>query len=216
MTESDLQMIEEVESSLLGLGNPNKSEATSVDEANDKLLQLKRHIQQIREQRLNLSSQASKDNETLDSTNSHQHRVEQDIIKAKMQVSELLSLKDSIARDVARAKRELGQLETPLKEIPQPGTTMSAMSMDMGISIDEDEKDNVTHDFGAATSFDDILKKDVINEDDLQKLQSVISEEMEKLHSSEQRLVKVVDEISSIQKRKAKLKKMHDDAQDIW
>lgn len=116
----------------------------------------------------------------------HTRRIDSELIAAKLQAGELLTERDSIARDLARARRALARLDDAVGDAglaqPEAGSTDAAAQ----------------------------------GEESLEALVARVADEMERMSVAEKMLVEVVDEINAVKKRRAELEEKVRAAQEEW
>lgn len=138
-------------------------------------------------------------------TDDTQSRIDQAIIDARVTAGDLGMTRDSLARDVVRAKRALGALD---REEGSDGTGAGSLVNDVvnhGIGSDVSRRRS-----SSRLSSDD--PDDVI----LAPLQRQLTEEIKNLKLAEVQLVNVVDEINRVKKIRADLRRKMKDAEREW
>lgn len=140
----------------------------------------------------------------LATTDDTQSRIDQAIIDARVTAGDLGMTRDSLARDVVRAKRALGALD------------LEESSDD--ILPNESSKEIITNGLNNGASRRQSHSR--ISSDDydvvLAPLHRQLAEEIKNLKMTELQLVNVVDEINRVKKIRAELRRKMKDAEREW
>lgn len=122
----------------------------------------------------------------------HLHRLDSEIIQAKMDAGELLAERDSVARDLARARRSFERLDVSVEEMRKEDRER----MKNGQSVGESRQQR--------------------DDEEVQRLLRVATAEMERMRIAEKRLVDVVEELNEVRKCKLELQEKIKVAQEEW
>lgn len=212
VSASDERVISRTRESLASLLQPDNAGTEAASVAIDTLISLKTRLASIRRKRADLLAETEKNSTVLASAKSHHERLDRDIIEAKMEVGELLSARDGVARDLARAKRTLSEFEDSGNGGRNGGSADSIDGIGSDVSV-------VTSSVGSIEERTKQLKlsaQEILAEDDLEKLFDIITEDKLRLKIAEKELVRAVDKINSVTKRRSELQKKLKVAQEEW
>lgn len=123
---------------------------------------------------------------------SHLHQLDSDIIQTKMGAGELLTERDSVARDLARARRSFERLDASVEEMRKEDRERVKKGQSIGES--REHRDN----------------------EEVQRLLRISTGEIERMRIAEKRLVDVVEDLNEVRKRKLELQEKIKMAQEEW
>ncbi|CAN8068025.1 unnamed protein product [Agarophyton chilense] len=216
-TTSDEQIVAEAAESLSTLLKTDEVQSEDISRAVHTLSRLRERLEQSEEEREDLEEQINRHRAIIDNAKSHQERLDHEIIEAKLQSSELLAVRDAIARDLARAKRALEADEETDDQLAASADDL-AKSLANGIDLHAHGRPTSSSDIGDTNSSTAVVvdTRDIVEEEDPEMLAKCIAEEMERMNKAEQELLDVVDEVSSLQKRQKEIRQKMKIAQDEW
>lgn len=169
---------------LLQTSAPAPSEVSIAVEA---LETLKLRLEEARQARARLREASRVADEAAASTAAHTERLDSEIIGAKLEAGEVLTERDRIARDLARARRTLERLDEEVKEMRE-----------------------------AELQGENKLRDEVADRGEDLKMEKQVSEELEQLAVAEKALVDVVEQIGQVRKKREELKEKLKMAQEEW
>lgn len=214
---SDEELAEEAAESLKVLLNTEQAQLSDISTALDALTRLKDKLEQNEQEQERLESEIRRNSAIIEKATSHQERLDHEIIEAKLKLSELLALRDAVACDLARAKKALEE-DDEVDDLSHVLSEEVTRNLVNGNVLD---RSNGKHNSVAGTG--DIIEadpvpdnRDITEEEDPEKLAKIIAEEMELLNKAERELVKVVDDVNSIKKRREEVRQQMKIAQEEW
>lgn len=172
------------------LHNPNPA-ASQISTAIDALEKLRARLSTARHIRKSVQQSVAKQATLKADEDAHLNRLDSEIIRAKMEVGELLTERDLVARDLGRARRTLERLDASVEEMRKEKRDRKREERSAG---------------GAALS----------NEQKVQKLLKTTREDMARMREAEEHLVHVVEQLDVIRKRKTELQEKVRMAQEEW
>ncbi|KAI0564915.1 hypothetical protein FGB62_22g363 [Gracilaria domingensis] len=216
-TTSDERIVSEATESLSTLLRTEEVQPDDVSRAMDTLLRLRERLEQSEQEREDLEEQITRHRAVIDEAKSHQERLDHEIIEAKLQASELLAVRDAIARDLTRAKKALEADEEADDQLAASVDDL-AKSLANGVDIHQaNGRPTSSADIGDTNeSKPAVESQDILEEEDPEMLAKCIAEEMERLNKAEQELLDVVDEVSSLKKRQKEIRQKMKIAQEEW
>eukprot|EP00178_Gracilaria_changii_P021725 TRINITY_DN64432_c0_g1_i1.p1 TRINITY_DN64432_c0_g1~~TRINITY_DN64432_c0_g1_i1.p1 ORF type:complete len:228 (+),score=59.95 TRINITY_DN64432_c0_g1_i1:617-1300(+) len=216
-TTSDERVVSEAAESLSTLLKTEQVQPDDISRAMETLARLKERLEQTEQEREDLEQQIRRHRTVIEDAKSHQERLDHEIIEAKLQASELLAVRDAIARDLARAKRAL---EADEEADDQLAASVDDLAKSLANGVDTDKLNGrpaSSTDIGDAyVSKPAVDSQDILEEEDPEMLAKCIAEEMERLNKAEQELLDVVDEVSSVKKRQKDIRQKMKVAQEEW
>ena len=216
LSASDERTVASAHESLTTVLRKDSCTPEEISLALEYLSELKSRVMEVGERRPALQSELDRFSEASEASSVQQQRIDQDIIDAKLKVSELLSEKDSIARDLARARRALNEAEEDL-ETPVSGSTNDHAN---SATAPQDSRRLGGRDQGANGTISAAAESggfnDLEDEEDVDALQKILANEMERLRIAQEKLVSVVDDTNSARKKRAELQEKVNAAQEEW
>lgn len=226
-TDSDEYIVAQALESMSALLHAETIGPDEISKALETLTALKKRLEEAEQEKLKLEAQIQRDRNTIENRTSHQQRLDHEIIEAKMQASELLASRDTIARDLARANKSLqsdkdlfADPESILNDIRNRGQSVS-LDASYGHSNGHETQHSNSRRMsiaavGANQPKNSDYKADIIEEEDPEKLARCIASEMEQLTRAEKQLIDVVDDTSSVKRRRKELEKKMKIAREEW
>ena len=115
-----------------------------------------------------------------------------------MKSGDILSKRDEVARDLHRAEKELERMEHP---IAVTGSTfVKTREGELGVECAETVVDT----------------SDIHTENDVETVRATLETELQRLRENEKNLVKIVDDINAIKKKKLEMQNKVKEAADEW
>lgn len=182
-------------------GNPDEK---TVDDAEGALRSLRTRIKHEGMRHQMRNEEMARLQNMLATTDDTQSRIDQAIIDARVTAGDLGMTRDSLARDVVRAKRALGALD--LEESSDDILPNESTNDMMTNGLNNGASRRQSH---AKISSDDY---DVV----LAPLHRQLADEIKNLKMTELQLVNVVDEINRVKKIRADLRRKMKDAEREW
>eukprot|EP00177_Eucheuma_denticulatum_P000223 GFKZ01000382.1.p1 GENE.GFKZ01000382.1~~GFKZ01000382.1.p1 ORF type:complete len:198 (+),score=50.66 GFKZ01000382.1:271-864(+) len=176
---------------LQGLIHTPNPAASQISTAIDALEKLRARLSTAQHIRKSIRQSAAKQATRKADEDAHLNRLDSEIIQAKMEVGELLTERDLVARDLGRARRTLERLDASVEEMRKEKRERKREERNSG---------------GSALS----------DEQKVQKLLKATKEDMFRMRDAEERLVKVVEQLDVVRKRKAELQEKVRMAQEEW
>ncbi|PXF48712.1 hypothetical protein BWQ96_01564 [Gracilariopsis chorda] len=214
---SDEELAKEAAESLKVLLDTEQVQPNDISVALDALTRLRDKLEHNEQERERLESEIRRNRALIDKAKSHQERLDHEIIEAKLQSSELLAARDAVARDLARAKKAL-EADNEADDLSHVLSDEVTRNLVNGNVLDsENGKHNSLSGTENTIEADPVSdNRDITEEEDPEKLAKLIAEEMELLNKAEKELVRVLDDVNSIKKRREEIRQKMKIAQEEW
>ncbi|CDF35841.1 unnamed protein product [Chondrus crispus] len=184
---SSEDVLTQAKESLQVLLRTTKPAPSEVSVAVESLERLKSRLGDARRARIALREETVRATEAASSITADTERIDRNIIDAKLQAGELLSERDRVARDLARARRKLARLDESVKEM------------------------QAARDRGEESSGDEMSER----EEEVRRGR-IAKSELERLKSAEKELAEVTGQLGQVRRRREDLKEKLRMAQDEW
>lgn len=168
---------------LLRTSSPALSEISIAVEA---LETLKLRLQAAQRARLSLREATRSASASAAANVAHTERLDSEIIRAKLEAGELLTERDTVARDLARARRTLERLDESVKEMRESEDVGEGKTGEM-----EEREDEA-------------------------RMTRNVADELERMRLAQKGLVEVVEEINKVRKRREELQEKVKKANEEW
>lgn len=175
--------------------NASPPDAQEISTAIDALETLRARLSTARHVHQSVRESKRRQIDQRDATAAHLHRLDSEIIQAKMDASELLSERDSVARDLVWAKRSLERLDAGAEEMRR----------------EKSEKERY-----GQNGQNVVGGRDKGDKEDLERLLRMAEGEMGRMRIVEEKLMDVVEELNGVRKRKLELQEKIRMAHDEW
>lgn len=184
--------------------------SAAVTSAQQALKNLRNQLIVAHEARKHLEREKKTYEQTITSSNASQKRVEQDIIKAKLLSGELLTIRDKVAHDLVRVKKELQNtealMETGVSGAVANGANDPSANGD-GALIPDTTGGEAPEEGATLRDTSKSSEEKLFGGLDSEQLKRIVEEEMEQLKIAEKELMSIVDESSVIKKRREELER---------
>lgn len=169
---------------LIDVNNPSSDQ---ISNAIDGLERLRARLSTAQKVRRSLREHMKREMMEKSEQEEHLKRLDSDIIEAKMKVGETLAEKDTVARDLIRARRNKERLNELEREM----------------RLEEKERENMG--LGGMSEEEYVLR-----------MENLVKEEMIKLHTAQNELGRVEDDLEKVRLRCKDLQEKIKVAQDEW
>lgn len=184
---SSEDVLTQAKESLQVLLRTTKPAPSEVSVAVESLERLKSRLGDARRARIALREETVRATEAASSITADTERIDRNIIDAKLQAGELLSERDRVARDLARARQKLARLDESVKEMQEAKNR------------------------GEESSGDEMSER----EEEVRRGR-IAKSELERLKSAEKELAEVTGQLGQVRKRREDLKEKLRMAQEEW
>lgn len=211
----DEQTIARAEEGLTRLTESGQITEGMVREAESALRLLRDRVKNAHARRQNLRAQSVELERQALRSETHHRQVDRAIIDARIRAGDMLMARDSLARDVVRARRALDAVH-------------DNNNSDNDNNDDDDDVDDINSRFISwqrLASIDKSIRHDDHGQEDhaddcddheLNMLRRGLADEMASLRAAEKQLVDVVDEITRIRRKRSELRRKLRDAEQEW
>lgn len=240
---SDERLIHQAERSLRALLNVEETAtATDIDLALSGLQALHDRLDGVCAGRRDLLQQMQRFEGRIAGVRSRMHSLDESIIEAKMQRGELLTVRDCIARDLTRARRDVEEVRRAEDWMTEEGNMMeeeddmpseqghvgrrkgqrNSMEREYDGKVVEKLKNEVlsSGNGGVGNTVMDgkrmVSTDELLVQDDVEVLARCTTEDLQKLQIAEVELRQVVDELAFIKKRHAELQRKVEAVREEW